>query len=147
LARAGIDGIELHGHEGYLFEQFTTAIWNKKTDKYGGDLAGRLRLPIEVLNEIKQKVGKDLPVQYRFGLKHYIKGLNMGPFQVKTIQRPAGISKKALKWRKCLRKLVSIISFFWPVFPGIAVSSFPPICLGKDKSPQSWLRVRPLRVP
>jgi len=76
LASAGIDGLELHGHEGYLFDQFTTAIWNKRTDKYGGDLAGRLRLPIEVLKEIKQRAGQDFPVQYRFGLKHYIKGLN-----------------------------------------------------------------------
>ena len=78
LASAGIDGIELHGHEGYLFDQFTTSIWNKRTDKYGGDLAGRLRFPIEVLNEIKEKISRDFHVQYRFGLKHYIKGLNMG---------------------------------------------------------------------
>jgi 2-enoate reductase len=35
LASAGIDGIELHGHEGYLLDQFTTAIWNQRTDKYG----------------------------------------------------------------------------------------------------------------
>jgi len=78
LASAEIDGIELHGHEGYLFDQFTTSIWNKRTDKYGGDLVGRLRFPIEVLNEIKEKVSRDFHVQYRFGLKHYIKGLNMG---------------------------------------------------------------------
>ena len=78
LAFAGIDGIELHGHEGYLFDQFTTGLWNNRNDRYGGDLSGRLRFPIEVLNEIKQKVGKDFPIQYRFGLKHYIKGLNEG---------------------------------------------------------------------
>ncbi|MBW1702564.1 MAG: FAD-dependent oxidoreductase [Deltaproteobacteria bacterium] len=78
LVAAGVDGIELHGHEGYLFDQFTTRIWNKRTDHYGGDLAGRLRLPIEALREIRKKVGQDFPVQYRFGLKHYIKGLNKG---------------------------------------------------------------------
>ena len=78
LARAGIDGIELHGHEGYLFDQFTTGLWNKRTDKYGGDLTGRLRFPIEVLNEIRSRVGGSMPVQYRFGLKHYMKGLNAG---------------------------------------------------------------------
>ncbi len=78
LAETGIDGIELHGHEGYLFDQFTTAIWNHRTDKYGGDLAGRLTFPLEVLREIKSRLGKDFPVQYRFGLKHYIKGLQAG---------------------------------------------------------------------
>jgi 2-enoate reductase len=78
LAAAGVDGIELHGHEGYLFDQFTTAIWNQRTDKYGGDLKRRLTLPIEVLKIIKERAGADFPVQYRFGLKHYIKGLNSG---------------------------------------------------------------------
>ncbi len=78
LVAAGVDGVELHGHEGYLFDQFTTAIWNKRTDKYGGDLKGRLTFPIEVLKKIKERAGADFPVQYRFGLKHYIKGLNAG---------------------------------------------------------------------
>ena len=78
IADAGIDGIELHGHEGYLFDQFTTAIWNKRKDKYGGDLKGRLTFPLEVLKEIKGRIGEDFPVQYRLGLKHFIKGLNEG---------------------------------------------------------------------
>lgn len=78
LAQSGIDGIELHGHEGYLFDQFTTALWNHRTDKYGGDLAHRLNFPVEVLREIKRRVSKGFPVQYRFGLKHYIKGLRAG---------------------------------------------------------------------
>jgi 2-enoate reductase len=78
LAECGIDGVELHGHEGYLFDQFTTAVWNRRTDKYGGDLADRLNFPIEVLQEIKRRVGKSFPVQYRFGLKHYMKSLRSG---------------------------------------------------------------------
>ena len=75
-AVSGMDGIELHGHEGYLFDQFTTALWNKRNDKYGGDLRDRLTFPVEVLREIKKRVGEDYPVQYRVGLKHYIKGQN-----------------------------------------------------------------------
>jgi len=78
LAECGIDGIELHGHEGYLFDQFTTAVWNRRADKYGGDLVGRLNFPVEVLQEIKRRVGKSFPVQYRFGLKHYMKDLRSG---------------------------------------------------------------------
>ncbi len=74
LKTGGIDGIELHGHEGYLFDQFTTAIWNKRNDKYGGSLEDRLRFSIEVLNAIKDRAGKDFPVVYRYGLKHYMKG-------------------------------------------------------------------------
>jgi 2-enoate reductase len=76
LALTGIDGIELHGHEGYLFDQFTTSLWNKRTDQYGGSLENRLRFPIEVLNQIKQRLGPDFPVEYRFGLKHYAKDIH-----------------------------------------------------------------------
>jgi 2-enoate reductase len=78
LVDSGVDGVELHGHEGYLLDQFTTAIWNFRTDKYGGDLQKRLTFPVEVLSEIKKRAGADFPVQYRFGLKHYIKGLRSG---------------------------------------------------------------------
>jgi len=78
LAEAGIDGVELHGHEGYLFDQFATAIWNKRTDRYGGDLKARLRFILDVLHSIKEKARADFPVQYRFGLKHYIKDLHAG---------------------------------------------------------------------
>ncbi len=78
LAAAGVDGVELHGHEGYLFDQFTTALWNRRTDKYGGDLERRLTLPFEVLKEIKARAGSSFVVQYRFGLKHFMKALNSG---------------------------------------------------------------------
>ena len=78
LVIAGVDGVELHGHEGYLFDQFTSAIWNKRADKYGGSLENQLRFPIECLEEIRRRIGDRLAVQYRFGLKHYMKDANSG---------------------------------------------------------------------
>lgn len=74
VASAGIDGVEIHGHEGYLIDQFSTALWNRRTDKYGGDLRGRLTFSIEILNSIKNAVGADYPVTFRMGAKHYIRG-------------------------------------------------------------------------
>jgi len=71
---AGIDAVELHGHEGYLFDQFKTALWNRRTDKYGGALEGRLRFSLEVIEAIKRGAGADFPIIYRFGLKHYLDG-------------------------------------------------------------------------
>lgn len=73
LIQAGVDGVELHGHEGYLFDQFTTALWNHRTDQYGGSLENRLRFSVECLQEIRRRAGNRLAVQYRFGLKHYLK--------------------------------------------------------------------------
>ena len=72
VVKAGMDGIEVHGHEGYLIDQFTTSLWNRRTDKYGGDLKGRLTFPIEILREIKDKTGGNFPIIYRYGIKHFI---------------------------------------------------------------------------
>jgi 2-enoate reductase len=73
LVKAGIDGVELHAHEGYLLDEFATSLWNKRTDKYGGNLEQRLTFAKEILYEIKDKAGSDFPVTYRFGVKHFIK--------------------------------------------------------------------------
>ena len=78
LRKAGADGIELHGHEGYLFDQFSCAAWNNRTDRYGGDLEGRLTFANEILHTIKQSAGDDFPVVYRYGLKHNMKGFHSG---------------------------------------------------------------------
>jgi 2-enoate reductase len=71
---AGIDAVELHGHEGYLLDQFKTSLWNKRTDKYGGSFEGRLRFPLEVIRAIKKGAGEDFPIVYRFALTHYLPG-------------------------------------------------------------------------
>lgn len=103
-ALAGMDGIELHGHEGYIFDQFTTAIWNNRTDKYGGDLRGRLTFPIEVLKEIKKRVGEDFPVQYRFGLKHYMKELNSGALKDEDFSEAGRDIEEGIEMAKLLEE-------------------------------------------
>jgi 2-enoate reductase len=72
VSDAGVDAIELHGHEGYLFDEFMTALWNKRTDEYGGDLDNRLRFASEVVDAIKRGAGADFPIIYRYGLTHYL---------------------------------------------------------------------------
>jgi len=103
-AIAGLDGIELHGHEGYLFDQFTTAIWNRRKDKYGGELRDRLTFPIEVLREIKKRVGTGFPVMYRFGLKHYIKGLQSGALKGENFIEAGRDIEEGLEMAKLLEE-------------------------------------------
>ena len=74
IKMAGFDAIELHGHEGYLFDQFMTAKWNKRTDKYGGNLEGRLTFPLEIIESIRKAVGPDFPLIYRIAVRHHIEG-------------------------------------------------------------------------
>lgn len=79
LVMAGIDGVEIHAvHEGYLLDQFAIAMFNRRDDKYGGDLMGRLTFPIEIVEEIKKSVGKSFPVQLRFSVKSFIKDWGQG---------------------------------------------------------------------
>ena len=77
--QSGFDGVEIHAmHEGYLLDCFTMSLFNQRTDKYGGDLRGRLTFAIEIVQAIKAACGKDYPVILRFGVKSYVKALRQG---------------------------------------------------------------------
>lgn len=54
---AGFDGVELHGANGYLFEQFINGALNDRTDQYGGSINNRLRFLLETLDAIGAQVG------------------------------------------------------------------------------------------
>ncbi|MGH8879726.1 MAG: 12-oxophytodienoate reductase, partial [Stackebrandtia sp.] len=62
----GFDGIELHGAHGYLLDEFFWPVTNRRTDGYGGDIAGRVRLSAEIVAAIRAEVGADFPISYRF---------------------------------------------------------------------------------
>lgn len=74
IKNAGADAIQIHGHQGYLIDQFTTSLWNHRTDEYGGSLENRLRFSRELIEAIKRGTGQDFPVIYRYGLTHYLDG-------------------------------------------------------------------------
>lgn len=71
---AGADAVELHGYGGYLMDQFQATLWNKRTDKYGGDLKGRMKFSLECIAEIKKTCGKDFPIIYKFTPYHGVEG-------------------------------------------------------------------------
>ncbi len=70
----GADCVELHGHEGYLLDQFMTPLWNRRDDHYGGSRDKRLNLAREAVAAIKREAGDDFPVIYRFGITHHLEG-------------------------------------------------------------------------
>ena len=75
----GADGIEVHAvHEGYLLDNFTMKYFNQREDEFGGDLMGRLRFPLAILQAVKQACGKDFPVILRFSLKSFIRAERHG---------------------------------------------------------------------
>jgi 2,4-dienoyl-CoA reductase-like NADH-dependent reductase (Old Yellow Enzyme family) len=64
--RAGFDGVELHGAHGFLLNQFTSPLTNQRTDAYGGTLEKRIRFPLELVEQVKQRIGDHL-LLYRLG--------------------------------------------------------------------------------
>ncbi len=66
--RAGYDGIEVMGSEGYLINQFLAARTNHRTDKWGGSAENRMRFPVEVVRRIREALGEDFLVMYRMSL-------------------------------------------------------------------------------
>ena len=77
--RAGFDGVEIHAvHEGYLLGQFAIALYNHRTDEYGGSLENRLRFATDIVKGIKKACGGDYPVSLRYSLKSCMKGLRQG---------------------------------------------------------------------
>lgn len=71
---AGYDVVEIHGAHGYLIAQFMSARSNKRTDKYGGDLAGRMTFPLEVVAAVRAAVGPEYPVMFRMSADEFIDG-------------------------------------------------------------------------
>jgi len=56
---AGFDGVELHGANGYLLEQFIRPSSNQRTDQYGGSIENRARFPLDVVDAVIKAIGKD----------------------------------------------------------------------------------------
>jgi 2,4-dienoyl-CoA reductase-like NADH-dependent reductase (Old Yellow Enzyme family)/thioredoxin reductase len=71
---AGFDAVEVHGAHGYLLTQFLSALSNQRADEYGGSPANRSRFIIEVLREVRRRVGEDFPVSLRLSVEEFIKG-------------------------------------------------------------------------
>ncbi|MGZ8282194.1 MAG: NADH:flavin oxidoreductase [Allosphingosinicella sp.] len=62
---AGLDGVELHAANGYLFTQFLSSDINDRTDRYGGSLMNRARFLLEVIEAIRAEVGRDFHLQVK----------------------------------------------------------------------------------
>jgi len=82
--RAGFDGVEICANSGYLPGQFLSPVTNKRMDRFGGDLEGRMTFLLEVVGTVRKAVGPDFPLTVRLGGNDFIKGGNTN-FEAKQI--------------------------------------------------------------
>ena len=75
LARqAGYDGVEIMGSEGYLINQFIAPSTNRRADRWGGTYENRIRFPLEIVRQVRQRVGTDFIIIYRLSMLDLVKG-------------------------------------------------------------------------
>lgn len=75
--KAGFDGIELHGAHGFLLQNFFSPLFNQRNDRWGGDIEGRMRFPLAVLQEVKNVV-------YEYATKPFAIGYRISPEESAT---------------------------------------------------------------
>jgi len=70
--QAGFDGVQIHSAHGYLLSQFLSPAFNQRNDQYGGAIRNRARLLIEVLQSVRNAVGKNYPVLVKMNCQDFI---------------------------------------------------------------------------
>ncbi len=74
--RAGYDGVEIMGSEGYLLNQFLCLRSNQRADAYGGSIENRMRLPVEIVRRVRAAVGPQFILMYRHSVLDLVEGGN-----------------------------------------------------------------------
>jgi 2,4-dienoyl-CoA reductase-like NADH-dependent reductase (Old Yellow Enzyme family)/thioredoxin reductase len=91
--QAGFDLIEIHGAHGYLVNQFLSAFSNIREDQYGGDRAGRARFAVEIVKEVRKRVGEGFPLSFKISAQEFVPGgLNVDEsIELLKLIVPAGV--------------------------------------------------------
>lgn len=70
--KAGFDGVQFHAAHGYLLSQFLSPFFNKRTDRYGGNLESRARLLLEVVQAVRKEVGEGYPILVKINSEDFV---------------------------------------------------------------------------
>jgi 2,4-dienoyl-CoA reductase-like NADH-dependent reductase (Old Yellow Enzyme family) len=71
---AGFDGVQIHGAHGYLVSQFLSPLTNLRTDRYGGDIEGRMRFLLEVVQAVRRATGRGFTVAVKLNSADFQRG-------------------------------------------------------------------------
>jgi 2,4-dienoyl-CoA reductase-like NADH-dependent reductase (Old Yellow Enzyme family) len=93
---AGLDGVELHGANGYLFTQFLSSAINDREDEYGGSLENRARFALDVVKAIRARVGSDFHLQMKISATEYNNALLL--LKLEKPGNTAADSAQVCKW-------------------------------------------------
>ncbi|MBA2646635.1 MAG: NADH:flavin oxidoreductase [Pyrinomonadaceae bacterium] len=90
---AGLDGVELHSSNGYLFTQFLSSAINDRKDEYGGSLENRARFILDVVRAIRAKVGRDFHLQAKISTTEHNNALSAQEPKGNTLEDSLNVCK------------------------------------------------------
>ncbi|MEO8130638.1 MAG: NADH:flavin oxidoreductase, partial [Bryobacteraceae bacterium] len=90
---AGLDGVELHGSNGYLITQFLSSAINDRKDEYGGSLENRARFVLDIVRAIRGKVGADFHLQVKISTTEMANAMVPGEPRGNTIHDSVQVCK------------------------------------------------------
>lgn len=70
----GFGGVQIHAAHGFLLSQFLSPLFNKRDDEYGGSIASRMRLLLDVVDEVRHAVGSGFPVAIKLNATDQLEG-------------------------------------------------------------------------
>lgn len=91
--RSGLDGVELHGANGYLITQFLSSAINDRQDDYGGPLEKRARFLLEIVRSIRLRCGRDFHLQMKISATENNNAMSIGEPRGNTIQDSVQVCK------------------------------------------------------
>jgi 2,4-dienoyl-CoA reductase-like NADH-dependent reductase (Old Yellow Enzyme family)/thioredoxin reductase len=72
--QAGFELVEIHGAHGYLINQFISKFSNIREDAYGGDTARRARFAVDIVKEVRKRVGEGFPISFKISAQEFVPG-------------------------------------------------------------------------
>lgn len=137
----GLDAIEIHSAHGYLLHEFLSPLSNRRTDEYGGSLANRMRLPLEIFEVVRAAFPRDKPVGVRLSASDWVEG---GWDLEQSVAYAAELGKRGADWIDVSSGGVSPLQKI-PVTPGYqvpfakaikAATGLPTVAVGLITEPQ-----------
>jgi 2,4-dienoyl-CoA reductase (NADPH2) len=95
--RAGYDGVEIMGSEGYLINQFVAPRTNHRDDEWGGSFENRIRFPVEIVRATREAVGRDFIIVYRLSMLDLVEGGSSWD-EVVALGKAVEVPRAAFAW-------------------------------------------------
>jgi 2,4-dienoyl-CoA reductase-like NADH-dependent reductase (Old Yellow Enzyme family) len=114
--QAGFDAVQIHAAHGFLLSQFLSPAFNKRTDEYGGELANRVRLLLNVVQSIRKTVGPRYPILIKINSEDF---LDRGMSYVEAVEVSGLLEKASIDAIEFSGGTANSPAKFLPVRPGI----------------------------